>query len=406
MAKVPFFLLSIYLGLLFFEPQQFIPILGKIRITYLFALLTLVAAFFFAPKENKSNLFKNKIFWGVILIFILINLSLINNNITFSSNVEYQEVIKTLALFLMVILIIGNKEEFNKFFILLLSFGAINALVSIYYYTRGYLPTRMISYFGNLGQSGSNEFALMLVMLLPIPLVLLKRQNTKLKQVALIFSILIFMYCITRTRSRSGFLGVAIVLLVLLFLRYFSVKEILIGILFLILIYMKTPGSYFGRMGTITEQQTMSEDRNVSSRIETYIIAWDIIKKNPFFGIGLGNYLPHVKFYYYTYAGDKIYVIHNAFLKLTAETGVLTLFLFLVLLTYILRKGLKFGKFSQNSIKEFILSDAIIASISGYIVIAMFQPVPFDRLLYMNFALIGWLINYTELPHDFRQSDV
>jgi len=74
----------------------------------------------------------------------------------------------------------------------------------------GQLPIRMYSYYGNPGQSGSNEYALLMVETLPLVIILFNLKQTNFRRGLLLISLLSMAYCLTRTRSRAGIIGLAV----------------------------------------------------------------------------------------------------------------------------------------------------------------------------------------------------
>jgi len=69
---------------------------------------------------------------------------------------------------------------------------------------------------------------------------------------------------------------------------------------------------------------------SVSRRIALLSIAWELFKKSPIFGVGLGNFIPSMP----NQAFDKIYFwqpVHNIFVLVAAETGIIGLFLLIYL---------------------------------------------------------------------------
>ncbi len=77
-------------------------------------------------------------------------------------------------------------------------------------------------------------------------------------------------------------------------------------------------------------------DRPVATlRITQWIFCWDLFKQKPFLGWGLRNFSILYEEQTATYLGHP----HNFFLMLLAETGIINLALFLIIITWVLSRG-------------------------------------------------------------------
>ena len=69
--------------------------------------------------------------------------------------------------------------------------------------------------------------------------------------------------------------------------------------------------------------------------------AFSIIAKNPIFGVGIGNYLPVQHQFPERFAGLINQPVHNIFLLLTSEIGILSIVGFGILFFQELKKAIK-----------------------------------------------------------------
>ena len=388
--KFNFIFLTLYLGLLYFEPQQFVSFLEKIRITYLFGLFGLVWGFISSPTYIKQNLFKSKLFI-LISAFILLNIfSLLFSNFPIVD--QYDELFKAFSLTLIIIFFIRSERDLKKFYWLLIIFTTLNAGFTIHYYIRGMLPTRMLSYFGSLGQSGSNEFALLMLQFIPFSVLLVQdKYRTKNEKLFMIFSFLILLYCLTRTGSRAGFLGLIIIMITITLFGYLKPKYLVFVIILLVFVFSKSPSSYFTRAFTSFSEETYEEDSNITSRFEQYRTALEVVKKYPLFGVGMNNYQKYIYLNLSDYSVDqKIYQVHNAYISIAAENGILALLLFIILIVYMIYK---FGEYKKKLTQEnstnlvSLFFGASQVSLVAYAWMAMTLGVQFQRVFYIMIAL-------------------
>ncbi|MEM2144733.1 MAG: O-antigen ligase family protein [Candidatus Jordarchaeaceae archaeon] len=382
--SVSFVLLAIYLAFIFFEPQQFFQGAKEIRITYYLGIIVISWGLLFGNIEVKKRLLTSKIFLLSISFFGLCTMSLILNEFPIEKQID--EINKVFSLFLMVPLLIRGKSDINRLCWLLMIFVTIITTISMFAYHLALLPTRMVSYFRALGASGSNEFGLLMAQLIPFPIIMLRYKGGVVKKGFLLFSFGTYLYCLTRTHSRSAFLGTLLVLCLLFLKKYLSGKYLLAIILVISVLLLKTPYSYFERISTIIEEDTISEDGNVVYRIDTNRKALKLIEEHPLLGIGIINYFNYYQ-KYLSYEGNKFLVIHNTYLQIGAEAGIPALIVFLLIIFLTIKRYWKNEREFIKTRENFSYLDAVSFSILGYCLIALFQPVLYNRLLYIFMGL-------------------
>lgn len=394
--------LVLYLGILFFEPQQFFPALEQIRIAYSFGIFVLCWAIVFSLTEVKGNIFRLRLFHLLILFFLFCTLSLIVSELPVAENPAYMELSKATVLFLIVALIVRTKIDFIRLCWILVIFTTINAVVTIYYYHLGALPYRMVSFFGSLGRSGSNEFALLMVEMLPFPILLLQERRSKVPKIFLLFSILTFIYCITRTRSRAGFLGVMLIFLVLTVYRYVNFKLFILILMALVLVFIKSPGSYFRRIQTVVEAETYDYDSNIRHRFKNYERAFNTITEKPLLGIGIGGFQAYIGLL--DPYEERRFVIHNTFLEVAAESGIPAAILFSAMLVYTfwrlkeVRENL--ATWGKGAMRLVSLLNAMRVALLTYAFMAMSLSIRHNRILFILIALTCCLQRFSEDQQD------
>lgn len=124
-------------------------------------------------------------------------------------------------------------------------------------------------------------------------------------------------------------------------------------------------------------------DREAQDRIELNRIAIKIIKNHPLVGIGLGNYMDHMKAYMPETEGFFwVYVVHNNYLLVAAETGLFSLAFFIMIFVNAISSGIKF---KSDESANGIISLSYAAGLSGFATHMLAD-------YFVPGALIGWLI--------------
>lgn len=140
--------------------------------------------------------------------------------------------------------------------------------------------------------AGNNEFAI--AMLMSIPLILIWQKETLniwIKK-GISFSIPIIYAAALSSWSRGALLTMSALTLILIWhskRKYLAIPLVLIGA-FLAKDYM--PQEWFGRMDTI---QTYEEDASAMSRLETWTDGWNHTLKHPFTGTGFEGWMAVTK---------------------------------------------------------------------------------------------------------------
>jgi len=140
------------------------------------------------------------------------------------------------------------------------------------------------------------------------------------------FKILLFtIYCLLFTSlfftfSRSAWLAAVISLLVYQFISLRNRKFIIYHLSFIIIGVILVI-AFFPLLQTRLTASSVSEVRSTTERVGGYGDAWKLIKQDPIFGVGAGNYT------YALWHSDKwrpaweIQPVHNAFVLFVVETG-------------------------------------------------------------------------------------
>jgi Lipid A core - O-antigen ligase and related enzymes len=107
-----------------------------------------------------------------------------------------------------------------------------------------------------------------------------------------------------------------------------------------------------------------------NERIRLWITGLLMFKDHPVIGVGSGNYLvryiDYIKAYPYLYLGRDAYSVHNSYIKVMAETGLLGITAFLFVLVNLIRKFTVLYRESSGSFKN--IKIGVLAGASTFII--------------------------------------
>ncbi|MCI0514436.1 O-antigen ligase family protein [candidate division KSB1 bacterium] len=181
--------------------------------------------------------------------------------------------------------------------------------------------------------SGSHRFASYVIMILPLLLSSIltdKRWRQRFIYLSLLVSGLIIL---VYTYSRGGWVGFVVGMLVFLLLKVAQSEKRGNTVLQVVFLMILVVGILFQFKDDIFLRITGEDYGSARSRIPMMQIAFEIIKANPFLGVGLNNYTLVMSTYdftgiTYTYQQP----VHNTYLQLAAEVGIWGLITFAGLL--------------------------------------------------------------------------
>jgi O-antigen ligase len=227
---------------------------------------------------------------------------------------------------------------------------------------------------GNSASFGdSNELAVLLCICLPV-LFFFVLEASFIGKVFFTALIVLILYTILMTYSRTGFLAVAVAVVALIW--HFGIKTrnyfrvVIGGILLLIVLFALMPSGYEKLINSIYDNDavvagTVRSDAAVSreARLQLLKRAIEVTLKNPIFGVGWGGF-PQLS--------GSWRVEHNTFLELSTEAGLpaLALFLLLVYFTFLNLRNAERLALPQS--KVWRLAGALRASCWAFVIGACF----------------------------------
>jgi O-antigen ligase len=152
------------------------------------------------------------------------------------------------------------------------------------------------------------------------------------------------------------------------------------------------PSSYIDRFRVMwdpaTKHSTASLDRaTIVSRLELWRGAIQLVKENPWFGVGVGNYPKVIDRYFENKKGD---VTHNNYLNVASEAGLIGFILYLLLFGYAFVVSFKLAP-SFNTVWPAFAAQMLQLSLVAYLVAGLF--ISRQDMLYA-YVLIGWIASF------------
>ncbi|MEW6408259.1 MAG: O-antigen ligase family protein [Patescibacteria group bacterium] len=208
---------------------------------------------------------------------------------------------------------------------------------------------------------------------------------------ALLFLGLIFSF------SRSAWLAFIFVIIFLLinftksFINFFKKDYKKIWPILILFVFITISlATFFPQIKAKTSHTDQYGDESVAGRFEYTKTSLKMVKKSPFFGIGYGNFtIKLAGFSQKPLQWWQFQPVHNIYLLILSETGILGLLFFLGFIGYVFYLGIKAIKNIGNSIQRLVII-SFFAIFSGLIIIGFFDHYLWDI---QQGSLLFWLIS-------------
>jgi O-antigen ligase len=322
-----YFWMISFTALLFFRPQDHFRPIGALHLAELSAIAGLGAM---AVRRLSAGETIAKINSEVIAVIALGGVIVITIPFSFwpgGSLAMFSDIyVKVILIFaLMISTLSSPKRLFQMTWVMIIASGYI-AFRGVLDYSRGVnlveghrLGGAVSGMFGN-----PNDLALNLVTFLAPTLVIVLRERRMLPRLFASAIAVVMVAAIIFTKSRSGFLGLLAMSLVIV---YYTLKlkpgVILAMIVAAAVSLPMMPETFWSRMGSIGNAET-DETGSRAARIQLMEQGLDVFLANPITGIGAGQFR--------NYDGpemiEKWRVTHNVWLQVAAEIGIFGFMLF------------------------------------------------------------------------------
>ena len=363
--------------------QELVEPLSKISIGKIVIVLSLML-YFMSPKNRDAiKLFSIPQIRNVAGIYFL---GIASIPLSVWPGISFQfvffQLTKTFIFFNLIVITICSVAELKKLNWALVSAGFILSIFSIL--------TGEIGRVSVTGTYDPNDFALFLVMILPIVYFLAGNQYG-LKKVGLYLIVILLMFTIYKTGSRGGFLGLLTV--GFLTLARDTKKKLMARFLIITafgsLFWLLAPGSYWHRLDTIFN---LENDYNVTAsegRIDIWKRGLHLMLEHPFLGSGAGAFVV-AEGETHQEQGGKWSAAHNSFIQIGVELGVGGLIFFVALIFGSIRNLEKLRKVILNNplleVEYLWLVNGIEISLIAFCVSGFFLSQAYSSLLYFLIA--------------------
>ena len=263
--------------------------------------------------------------------------------------------VKDAIIAIVVVILLQSGISFRRVIWTLLAAGVFMGVISVYqYFTKTFLNV-----YGGFAQASleqivgttndyriggpigdPNFFAQAMLVIVPIALERMLHENNRWLKVLAGLALGVSALAVILTFSRGGFLAMAVTLIVMLVVyppHYRSMPYFLISV---IVVLFLIPPTYYSRILSLqevisaTSTDFHSTDLAIQGRASENLTALAMFKSHPFLGVGLYNYSVLYQEYAKNIglapsATDRS--AHNLYLEILAETGVLGLSVFLLM---------------------------------------------------------------------------
>lgn len=221
------------------------------------------------------------------------------------------------------------------------------------------------------------------------------------------------------TFSRGG--TIALVLSLIIFFWIYRLKPMqMVAVLLLgIILLLYAPSTYFDRVLTIGDliptnngQIDVRSDRAIQGRASENLTAWVMLREHPLLGVGLSNF-SHLYQEYSKSLGlapsARNRSPHNLYLEVAAETGVIGLSVFLLMIWLAFRSILyarqRFQEAGMEDYAHMVTGYAI--AFTGYMLAAVFVHAAYPRYFYLLLGIafaLRVMFEYQDVEKEERSS--
>lgn len=306
---------------LFFRPQDHLPFLEPLHLAEVTALLALGAMLGQRMRRNLPLFPVTPELFGVVALGMLM-LATVPFSVWMGGAVStFTDVyLKIIAVFVLMMHVLTSRQRIERMtWVILLACGYLGGR-AVLDYARGVNLVEGGRVQGSIGGifRNPNDLALNLVSYLPLAIFAVISPATPAKRLGGGLIALLMMGAVVCTQSRSGTIGLGMVLLITgayaLRRRPSLVAGTALAIMFMLPLM---PSSYWARMASITDDQ-LDTTGSKEARQTLMKEAWQTFLDHPLTGVGAGqfrNYNPEDR-------EQKWHEAHNAVLQLASELGV------------------------------------------------------------------------------------
>jgi len=313
--------LFIFSFLYFARPEDFVPGLGYLPVEKILGGIAFVALFLGIKGRSRFSRWPRELKL-LTAIFVLQLLGILTAfYISGAFTWVFEKCIKCLIVAILVGLVVDSTRQLRHLMFIQASSVAAMTYASILLYTGGRMGGVLGGVFGN-----PNDLAINIALNFPLCLMFLILNKNPVVKLLWFLGIVMMGRGLMLTYSRSGFLAMAVAVVVSLW--EFGVRNkrryllVIAGFCVVVLVVVG-PQSYGDRIKSIFSNDVAVYGDAKEARIELLISSLVVTAKRPVFGVGAGQF-PN-------YTGNP-HVTHNTYTELSSECGIPVLVMFLMVM--------------------------------------------------------------------------
>lgn len=321
--------------------------------------------------------------------------------------------LKDMALFYLIVNLLPRPRDWHRGIWALLAAGALMSLPVLFqglsgshFSFWGLAPLKLAGIYGQRmgyragGSLGDpNFFAMALSALLPLAAAEGQQARSLPHRLLAWGTFAVICGAVVLTYSRASFLGLLFVGLAFLYRFRWQPRAWGIAVTALLLAMLAAPSSYWQRIVSLRQVTGVTSmnnlrDPSLAARRNEILVGWAMLKAHPLLGVGPGNYYEDFQ-HYEARAGWMAqrhrHEVHNLFLEMLTETGVMGMAAFLYFLASIfglLRSSLR--RLNGLGARRFsMLLWGVGAAVTTYLFLSLFLHDAYFRHFFVLIALAG-----------------
>ena len=267
-----------------------------------------------------------------------------------------------------------------------------------------------------------NFYAQVMVVLVPIALERLLHEKRITLRILAGWAVIVCFLTVVFTFSRGGFVALMVSLIIFFIMYPPRPLELVVTVGIGIILLFFIPTSYLERitsLGNLVPNESgyinLRGDRAIQGRASENLTGWLMVKENPLLGVGLSNFPSRYQEYTQRVGlapSASARSPHNLYLEVVAETGILGLSVFMVMIWYAIR-SIMFARKTFMGNKQFEYANLVTGfavGFAGYLVAALFVHAAFPRYFYLLIGIaysLPFIVGRMRgIPHEVKNSRI
>ena len=356
--KYPMFIYSVYMIIFLFRPQEMYPQLYLIPFEKILIVILAVSYIINSPTKIKNFKFYD-LDWAFIFFIVAVFLSIMGAEDLYRAKNQFISLINLFIMYLFTVRIIKSEKKL-KFIIWIYAasmiYVAINSTIG--YYSGDFEVRQGIQRAHNVAgplaaYADPNSMAASLMLCLPFIIVLFRDSKSTIVKLVLLASVMLCIWTVIITGSRSGMLTTIIALLILALHTKYKFATIIGALIVIAAFSVLMPDQYVSRFQTIftafdEENDETGAGASARGRINGLLLGIQFCMEHPLTGVGVGNFAKQHRLQ----QGGDYTDAHNLLGKILGELGLIGLFTYIYFIVKYIKNlrlvKFKFKKFAEN----------------------------------------------------------